>query len=361
MKKYSLLVGLIAIMFSFAVNAQSKTGALSFNEIVFNFGNIQESSGLQTHKFEFTNTGGEPVIIQNVTASCGCTTPDWTKEPVMPGQKGFVSAAYNPAGRPGSFEKYLTVQSNTVPPTTKLTISGIVTPKPLTIEDEYKYPFGDIRMNMNHLSFGTVYKNQVQVKEVEMINTSTTPQTVTLQNIPVNLSVKISPAILAPKQKGTIEITYNSAKKDDWGFIIDRMDIYLNGVTDNTYKLIVSANIEEDFTDISEVDKAKAPKISFEQNTFDFGTIKQGEAVSYEYNFTNTGKSDLLIRKVTAACGCTAAVTSVNVIPAGKNGTIKTTFNSAGKSGTQNKTITVITNDPENPKVILWIKGEITQ
>jgi hypothetical protein len=49
------------------------------------------------------------------------------------------------------------------------------------------------------------------------------------------------------------------------------------------------------------------------------------------------------------------------MIPAGKTGTIKTTFNSAGKTGQQNKTITVITNDPENPKVILWIKGEITE
>jgi hypothetical protein len=348
-------------MFSPVLFAQSKTAAISFNEMVFNFGTVQESGGLQTHKFEFTNTGGEPLIIQNVSASCGCTTPDWTKAPVMPGQKGYVSAAYNPLGRPGSFEKYLTVQANTDPGTIKLTISGNVTPKPVTLEDEYKFPFSGIRMNMNHLSFGTVYKGKTQVKEVLMVNTSETPQTVTLQNIPVNLSVKITPATLAPKQKGVIEITYNPDKKSDWGFIIDRMDVYLNGLTENANKLIVSANIEEDFTNISESDKAKAPKISFTQNTFDFGTIKQGESVSYEYNFTNTGKSDLIIRKVTAACGCTAAMTTADLLSAGKTGTIKTTFNSAGKSGTQNKTITVITNDPENPKVILWIKGEITQ
>jgi hypothetical protein len=279
----------------------------------------------------------------------------------MPGQKGFVSAAYNPAGRPGSFEKYITVQSNASVPTVKLTINGNVVPKPPTIEDEYKFAFGAIRMNMNHLSFGTVYKGQVQVKEVAMINTSGEPQTVKLENIPAHLSAKVNPATLAPNQKGVIEITYNSNKKDDWGFIIDRMDILINGVSENANKLIVSANLEEDFTNISEADKAKAPAISFEQNTFDFGTIKQGEAVSYEYNFTNTGKSNLLIRKVTAACGCTAAITSADVIPAGKTGTIKTTFNSAGKMGQQNKTITIITNDPVNPKVILWIKGEITE
>jgi len=360
MKKI-LLLSMISGLFAFGVIAQSKTAAIAFNEMSFNFGSIEESSGLQTHKFEFTNTGGEALIIQNVSTSCGCTTPEWTREPVMPGQKGFVSAAYNPAGRPGPFEKYITVQSNAEPPVLKLTISGNVAPKALTIEDEYKFAFGAIRLNMNHLSFGTVFKGQLDVKEVAMINTSTQPQTVKLENIPAHLSVKITPTTLAPNQKGVIEISYNSAKKDDWGFIIDRMDIFINGVTENANKLIVSANIEEDFSKVSEAQIANGPKINFDNNTFNFGTIKQGESVSYEYKFTNSGKSNLLIRKVTAACGCTAVITSADMIPAGTSGSIKTTFNSSGKTGTQNKTITVITNDPQNPKVILWVKGEITE
>jgi hypothetical protein len=361
MKKLLLLVALTSGMISLGVNAQTKTAAISFNEMSFSFGEVQETGGLQTHKFEFTNTGGEPLIIQNVSTSCGCTTPEWTKEPVMPGQKGFVSAAYNPAGRPGQFEKYITVQANTDPPTLKLTINGNVAPNPATVETEYAFAFGPIRMNMNHLSFGTVNKGQIQVKEVAIINTSAEPQTVKLENVPPHLSVKVVPATLGPNQKGVIEITYNSAKKDDWGFIIDRMDIFINGVTENVNKLIVSADIQENFTNISPADRANAAKINFAQNTFDFGKIKQGESVSFEYNFTNTGKSNLFIRKVTAACGCTAAVTTADMIPPGKSGIIKTTFNSAGKTGTQNKTITVITNDPENPKVILWIKGEITE
>ena len=360
MKKI-FLFSVVSVFFCIGAIAQSKTAAISFNEMSYNFGDVQETAGLQTHKFEFTNTGGEALIIQNVSTSCGCTTPEWTKEPVMPGQKGYVSAAYNPAGRPGAFEKYITVQSNAEPAVLKLTINGNVAAKPLTIEDEYKFAFGAIRMNMNHLSFGTVFKGQVQVKEVAIVNTSAVPQTVKLENVPAHLSTKVTPATLAPNQKGVIEITYNSAKKDDWGFIIDRMDIFINGVTENANKLIVSANLEEDFSKVTEAEKANAAKISFAQNTFDFGTIKQGESVSYEYTFTNLGKSNLLIRKVTAACGCTAVNTTADMIPAGKTGSIKTTFNSSGKTGTQNKTITVITNDPENPKVILWIKGEITE
>jgi hypothetical protein len=361
MKKIFILAGLFAAFLTPGINAQSKNASISFNETVFSFGNIQETGGVQTHRFEFTNTGGEPLIVQNVSTSCGCTTPDWTKEPVMPGQKGFVSAAYNPQGRPGAFEKYITVTSNGDPASVKLTINGNVAAKPITVEDQYKFAFGNVRLSVNHLSFGTVFKGQTQVGKVEMINSSSEPQKVTFQNIPPHLSVKVIPEVLKPNETGIIEVTYNSAKKDDWGFMIDRMDLYENGTTDNAYKLIVSADLQEDFTKMTDADKANAAKIEFAQTTFDFGKIKQGEMVSYEYNFTNTGKKDLFIRKVTAACGCTAVITSADMIPAGKTGTIKATFNSTGKLGAQNKTITVITNDPSNPKVILWIKGEILQ
>lgn len=361
MKKIVLTVSLILWVFTNALIAQSKSATIAFNETSFNFGNMQESAGTQTHKFEFTNTGGEALIIQNVSTSCGCTTPEWTKEPVKPGQKGFVSAAYNPLGRPGGFEKYITVQSNAEPQMVKLTISGNVTPKPLSIEDEYRFPFGAVRLNMNHLSFGSVNKGQIQVKEVAVVNISAQPQTVKFENVPAHLSINVSPATLAPNQKGIIQITYNSAKINDWGFLIDRLDVFVSGKTDNASKLIVSADIQEDFTKISAAEKANSAKISFAQNTFDFGKLKQGESASFEYTFTNIGKSNLFIRKVTAACGCTAVITSADMIPPGKTGTIKTTFNSAGKIGAQNKTITVITNDPDSPKLILWIKGEVIE
>ncbi|MCB8994382.1 MAG: DUF1573 domain-containing protein [Bacteroidales bacterium] len=361
MKKILFLVSLVAGTSLMGVQAQSKSAAISFNELSYNFADVDESGGLQVHKFEFTNTGGEALIIQNVSTSCGCTTPEWTKEPVKPGQKGYVSAAYNPLGRPGPFEKYITVQSNAEPAVVKLTITGKVTPKPLSIEDEYKFAFGQLRTDMNHLSFGTVYKGQVIVKEVSIINTSNQPMTVKLENVPPHLSVKAIPSTLAPNQKGIFEITYNSAKINDWGFLIDRMDIYVNGTTENSFKLIVSANLEEDFSNITPEQKAKAPKINFASTTFDFGTIKQGAPATYDYQFKNDGKSNLMIRKVTAACGCTAVNTSADMIPPGGSGTIKATFSSAGKMGQQNKTITVITNDPENPKVILWIKGEVTE
>ncbi|MCH8330360.1 MAG: DUF1573 domain-containing protein [Bacteroidetes bacterium] len=100
--------------------------ALAFTKEVHDFGTIEE--GLKyTHEFTFINTGKEPLIIKNVRASCGCTTPIWPKEPILPGQEGVVKAVYNSKGRPGKFNKAITITSNASTPTKVVYIKGNVT------------------------------------------------------------------------------------------------------------------------------------------------------------------------------------------------------------------------------------------
>ncbi|MBA3828553.1 MAG: DUF1573 domain-containing protein [Taibaiella sp.] len=82
-----------------------------FKEESWDFGTVKE--GPQAiHNFEFKNTGKEPLIIQNASASCGCTTPDWPKEPILPGKSGKISVTYNTQGRVGPFTKDIYIQSN---------------------------------------------------------------------------------------------------------------------------------------------------------------------------------------------------------------------------------------------------------
>jgi hypothetical protein len=64
---------------------------------------------------------------------------------------------------------------------------------------------------------------------------------------------------------------------------------------------------------------------------------------------------------VVASCGCTTTMLSDKIVKPGQTGKIKTTFNSSGRVGNQSKTITVITNDPKNPRVILWIRGDVVE
>jgi hypothetical protein len=130
-------------------------------------------------------------------------------------------------------------------------------------------------------------------------------------------------------------------------------------VSQRNYSLVVSANIEEDFSALSAEQLANAPILSVDNPEFKFGKIKQGENVEHTYVLTNSGKSDLHIRKVKASCGCTAVQPEKKVIPPGESVNIKTVFKSAGKVGNQNKTVTIITNDPKKSKMILWVKGEV--
>lgn len=366
MKKTGLLLSFL--IFSFVILAQTQQPTMSWDKSSHNFGTFKEEDGLQTAVFTFTNTGSTPLYVTNVKASCGCTATDYTKEPVQPGAKGFVKATYDPKNRPGKFNKSITVTSNTENPTTLLRIEGEVTPREKGIEDFYPKAFGDIRLKTSHLAFTKVFNNQVVTDTIGIVNMGAEPIEITFENVPEHITISVSPKKLAGKkaneahgQLGVITVTYDGAKKNDWGFSMDRIDMVLNGEKQSQNRLSVSATIEEDFSHLTEEELANSPKMVFEKTEFEFGTIKAGEKATNNFVFTNTGKSDLIIRKIKASCGCTATNPEKMVIKPGESSHITATFSSAGKKGHQNKTITVITNDPSQPSIVLKVTGEVEE
>ncbi|WP_139920638.1 DUF1573 domain-containing protein [Hymenobacter sp. DG01] len=94
-------------------NAQTKVAGpqIQFEEMKYDFGSIRTGDVVE-HTFKFKNVGTQPLVISNIGVSCGCTTPDWTKEPVMPGKTGTVTAKFNSAGKMGMQNKVLTIESN---------------------------------------------------------------------------------------------------------------------------------------------------------------------------------------------------------------------------------------------------------
>jgi len=124
MKKFLGVLALI-IGFAFQSNAQ---GSIQFKTDKHDFKSFKEGEQ-KSFVFEFTNTGKAPVVISNVQPTCGCTTPEWTREPIMPGKTGKVTASYNSAGRPGNFNKTITVVNNGERSQIILTIQGSVIPK----------------------------------------------------------------------------------------------------------------------------------------------------------------------------------------------------------------------------------------
>lgn len=103
---------------------KAEVAVAAFDAQAFDFGKIKQGVPA-THEFKFTNKDKVPMIITNVQASCGCTTPDWTKEPIPPGGQGFIKATYNAAAL-GAFTKSVTVTSNVENGFVQLTIRGEV-------------------------------------------------------------------------------------------------------------------------------------------------------------------------------------------------------------------------------------------
>lgn len=127
MKRFNLIL-LFAVLISGVAFAQQKP-EMKFKTTEHNFGIIKEEIGAVSTQFKFTNTGKSPLVIQRVSASCGCTTPSYTKEPVLPGKEGKIYVKYSTVRRPGTFNKTIRVYTNVPDTVYVLTIKGNVTPK----------------------------------------------------------------------------------------------------------------------------------------------------------------------------------------------------------------------------------------
>jgi hypothetical protein len=130
-KMKKLLLFAIAMVMAFTVSAQEQKQIIEIAEKTYDFGTIKEEDGRVSHVFTFKNVTEGALTIKNVRASCGCTTPAWSREPIAPNAEAQITVTYNASGRPGAFHKSVTVtlSNGTEDFTHVLFIKGKVTPK----------------------------------------------------------------------------------------------------------------------------------------------------------------------------------------------------------------------------------------
>ncbi len=109
-------------------SAQLPATKMEFREYDWDFGTIDEGDNVE-HMFSFTNTGTEPLILENCKGSCGCTVPQCPKQPIPPGGTGEIKVVFNSKGKKNMQTKTVTITANTEPLDTKLTIRANVTPE----------------------------------------------------------------------------------------------------------------------------------------------------------------------------------------------------------------------------------------
>ncbi len=346
MKNWFLLS--VSLLF-FTNSLAQQADPLLFKEKIFDFGEITEESGNADHEFRFTNNSGRPIKIVSVQTSCGCTTPGWSKETIANGKEGFVKASYNPKGRPGYFNKSLTVTTDFNGSPLVIQIKGQVINQKLKSNTELNTSIGNLKLKSSSFNLGKVFINkEPQSKEFAIMNSGAKP--IRLINVigPAYLTVQM-PASLAPNELGAIKLTYDAASRNQYGFVSDNIQIETDDADVPLKSFPVYATIEESFPSLSATELAKAPKLKPDSSLVDFGRIKSGTLGQQELTLKNTGKKELIIRSLQPNCSCVTASVDQMALKPGAVAKLKIVFNTQGRKDTQQKSLTIYSNDPQNP------------
>ncbi|MDR1544108.1 MAG: DUF1573 domain-containing protein [Prevotellaceae bacterium] len=357
--KRTILFSLIFFL-SATIFAQEKISVV-FNEMTHDFGVIHEEDGKATTVFTFVNNSAMPITIKSVKASCGCTTPSYSREVIAPHGEGKITVAYNAQGRPGKFTKNVTVQLGTDidTKTESLTITGEVTPKMRSITESFAYKAGDLLLREQIVNFGSVFKSAAMEKITEVYNNSDREMVVTFGEVPDYIKVTFDgEPKLAPKTKTAVRFSLNTEKMKLWGDISQNISIKINGKTTENYT--IKAKINEDFSKLTAEQLKNAPIAVADKKNLNLLTIKLGEKRSSKIKLTNAGKTPLLIRSVRSDIDYLIVKPSKEAVASGKSIDLNIMVD-ASKIPDEfpfRKQVQVITNDPVNPVLTLVIEWQ---
>jgi hypothetical protein len=220
-------------------------GNFNFPVDKHDFGTVEESGPIG-YEFTFTNTGNAPIVISDVRASCGCTTPSWPKEPIAPGGTGVIKAEYNTTGRIGTFNKSITITSNATEASKVLYIKGIVDPKPA---EKPVYTMDQLKKSPHSLiekltySLGKVERGQKVIQKINIKNTGKTPLLITAGKSACGcITYKLDKESVLPGKTGVLEVTYAPVMD---GKNSDVLTLITNDLANPKTQIILQAEVVE--------------------------------------------------------------------------------------------------------------------
>ena len=334
----------------FSVDSIAQQGPI-FQHTEWDFGDIKEDGGKVKHSFSFRNTTNQPLSLVRVTANCGCTTPDYSREPVKVGGEGVIHVIYDPMDRPGRFSKNVIVETTTGDRIT-LVVSGNVLPRPKSIEELYPFDLGSgIKLSSNFHAFSYVGRGERVEHIIGWVNTSD-------REVKLRFSTELSsglftieaPTTLSAGKSGELKMVYSvPASSHKYGTLNDVAKIFINGVES---RIRLSANvIAVDHYDRM-ADDMSLPSLTLSKKIIKFAEVNRPQvAIDDSIILSNEGGSDLIIRAIELPEGViTSSLKAGDRIAAGESRKLKVTFNSRQCDyGPFSERIRIITNDVVRP------------
>jgi len=345
------------LVFSYVVSAQG----IKFTETIHEFYHIQEVNGTVSHQFLFTNVSAEDVVVKAVVSNaCPCLSFTWPQTPIQPKAKNTITIKLDPTIRNGMFAYPITVTTIEDGKTVnyELMVKGYIVPIPKTKEEEYPMMEGHLRYKNYHKSY-VMHREETVLDTFHFYNVWDSAMTFTYASLPPCIQIINLTKKLQPKEEGYVVFTYNAAAKNDYGPVNDRFIIITNDPERPNKTFYITGDIYDNFSKLTPEELENAPHIFTEQDVYDFGTDTSGKEIRYTFTIKNTGKSNLLLRKVKTYCGCTTSKLIKNELAPGESMEVEAIFRSGSKTGYQMNNIDVISNDPDQPKLTLQIKGNL--
>jgi Protein of unknown function (DUF1573) len=354
MRALAVLFGLIV----FSASAQLSE-SIVFDEKAHDFGSIKESGGNVSTEFGFLNNSGRPIRILDVKPSCGCTTPDWTRDLIEPGKRGVIKASFDPRGKIGYFNKSITVPTdyNGVP--ILLAIKGNVETKSAEPDAKFDVSNGSLQTKVSTFNLGKIHINKENgFKSFDVKNSGKDILTIKDYKAPAHIKVQF-PEKLAAGEAGVVKIFYDAKMRKAYGFTSDNVELITDDKEGAIKAYSIFATVEEYFPPVTPESVATAPILKMEGQEIKFGEMFETGTLQREVVIRNTGKSNLNIRALQPNCACMTAQADQSDIKPGEASKIKITLSPKGRPGIQNKSIAVYSNDPRNPVQRITLSGYV--
>jgi hypothetical protein len=345
-----LYILLVTILTTILPCRAQEHSPLVFNETDWNFGTIHEEGGLVTHIFKFTNNGLTPIAIDRVNTSCGCTTPEYTRGVVQPGDEAQVNVSFNPMGFPLVFTKSIDVVSGGGKFSDRLSIRGHVTPRVKSLEELYPHDMGGgVRFDNIVLPFRQIAQGGNSSMVVGWTNTSDRDVAIVFNAVETSgLFALNAPETLCAGCKGNITATYDLAEKSDsYGVMTDVFKIAVDGA-DSPKTLYATMTGIDDFSDVN---LETAPRLFLDTQFHNFGELRLRQVpYSLRIILSNEGKETLHIRSVTEKHGCKSTLRGGMTIAPGDSLPFEIIFYSDRyRTGDVRESLIMIVDDPLRP------------
>ncbi len=369
MKKYIILIAAVVLSVA-GLSAQDfykEADVIRFDRKVHDFGDVLIAEGPVSCIFTFTNIGKAPLVIHNVISSCGCTTPEWTREPVKPGATGTIQATFSNDQGPYPFDKTLTVYvgvgSSSLDRPVLLRLRGVSHEQKKDLDELFTTHIGNLGLRKTEVSIGYIDQGVVKSDQMQVANLSKGELTVATASVTPGLTVTVTPNPIPARSMARLTYTVNPAEmgRTAWGRQQYDVTFRLNG-RDYSDKLSVSGVIKDNFEKLSKEDIERAGIPVVDRSYFEFGEVKKGATVNATYSIRNKGKNPLTIHHIDGRGNAAEIQTKLplTIKPGGK-AEVKIKLDTAALDyqGEVIEVLTVITDAPSKPILNLFITGNV--